>query len=137
MFFFFFSSRRRHTRCYRDWSSDVCSSDLENREQRTKNNKRGACSLFFVLCSISLAMTDVTIGEPRRVDLILLHQPLAQSELIGGRLPIHVIDLLARPQILLRRTMAVEAPLHRHRLRFVHPRHLVDPPVAGRASNPL
>src|SRR5207245_8511069 len=27
-FIFFFSSRRRHTRCYRDWSSDVCSSDL-------------------------------------------------------------------------------------------------------------
>src|SRR6266550_6233365 len=29
-FFFFFSSRRRHTRCSRDWSSDVCSSDLED-----------------------------------------------------------------------------------------------------------
>src|SRR5579872_6815601 len=28
MFLFFFSSRRRHTRCGRDWSSDVCSSDL-------------------------------------------------------------------------------------------------------------
>src|SRR5699024_11950884 len=28
--FFFFSSRRRHTRSKRDWSSDVCSSDLEN-----------------------------------------------------------------------------------------------------------
>src|SRR5687768_18201172 len=26
---FFFSSSRRHTRCCRDWSSDVCSSDLE------------------------------------------------------------------------------------------------------------
>src|SRR2546429_7183145 len=26
---FFFSSRRRHTRCSRDWSSDVCSSDLK------------------------------------------------------------------------------------------------------------
>src|SRR5699024_11357301 len=26
---FFFSSRRRHTRSKRDWSSDVCSSDLE------------------------------------------------------------------------------------------------------------
>src|SRR3712207_9030456 len=25
---FFFSSRRRHTRYWRDWSSDVCSSDL-------------------------------------------------------------------------------------------------------------
>src|SRR5206468_9428642 len=42
-FFFFFSSRRRHTRSDRDWSSDVCSSDLvhggqhalrdENREE--------------------------------------------------------------------------------------------------------
>src|SRR5437867_5378582 len=28
VFFFFFSSRRRHTRSYGDWSSDVCSSDL-------------------------------------------------------------------------------------------------------------
>src|SRR5207249_8147750 len=28
-FYFFFSSRRRHTRSKRDWSSDVCSSDLE------------------------------------------------------------------------------------------------------------
>src|SRR3712207_6913481 len=27
-FFFFFSSRRRHTRYWRDWSSDVCSPDL-------------------------------------------------------------------------------------------------------------
>src|SRR5207245_7977001 len=31
---FFFSSRRRHTRCYRDWSSDVCSSDLQQRVDR-------------------------------------------------------------------------------------------------------
>src|SRR3989449_10240764 len=32
IFFFFFSSRRRHTRCSRDWSSDVCSSDLLSAE---------------------------------------------------------------------------------------------------------
>src|SRR5205085_5327061 len=30
--FFFFSSRRRHTRFDCDWSSDVCSSDLESRK---------------------------------------------------------------------------------------------------------
>src|SRR5436853_1491200 len=30
LFFFFFSSRRRHTRCLSDWSSDVCSSDLDD-----------------------------------------------------------------------------------------------------------
>src|SRR5256884_906107 len=32
--FFFFSSRRRHTRCSRDWSSDVCSSDLTGLQNR-------------------------------------------------------------------------------------------------------
>src|SRR5204862_5458988 len=38
-FFFFFSSRRRHTRSLRDWSSDVCSSDLisvENNQYATE-----------------------------------------------------------------------------------------------------
>src|SRR5437879_13894713 len=30
LFFFFFSSRRRHTRYIGDWSSDVCSSDLDS-----------------------------------------------------------------------------------------------------------
>src|SRR3712207_7901983 len=29
LWLFFFSSRRRHTRYWRDWSSDVCSSDLK------------------------------------------------------------------------------------------------------------
>src|SRR2546421_11942430 len=33
-FFFFFSSRRRHTRSDRDWSSDVCSSDLATVDSR-------------------------------------------------------------------------------------------------------
>src|SRR5690606_41175538 len=32
LFIFFFSSRRRHTRFSRDWSSDVCSSDLVQHE---------------------------------------------------------------------------------------------------------
>src|SRR4030066_1816697 len=33
VFSFFFSSRRRHTRFKCDWSSDVCSSDLESNHQ--------------------------------------------------------------------------------------------------------
>src|SRR5215831_20285187 len=45
MFFFFFSSRRRHTRCLSDWSSDVCSSDLVNLvqydQQLTVNIRHG------------------------------------------------------------------------------------------------
>src|SRR5690349_23338523 len=43
VFFFFFSSRRRHTRSLRDWSSDVCSSDLHERQQRRgrRGDQRG------------------------------------------------------------------------------------------------
>src|SRR5438874_8987884 len=37
LFFFFFSSRRRHTRSLRDWSSDVCSSDLRKRGQMAEH----------------------------------------------------------------------------------------------------
>src|SRR5882724_3679813 len=33
---FFFSSRRRHTRCLSDWSSDVCSSDLHRSHNRER-----------------------------------------------------------------------------------------------------
>src|SRR3712207_9206103 len=36
--FFFFSSRRRHTRYWRDWSSDVCSSDLAQIQSLARAN---------------------------------------------------------------------------------------------------
>src|SRR6266436_7951132 len=40
---FFFSSRRRHTRCSRDWSSDVCSSDLEHHGEMRLNQSLLNC----------------------------------------------------------------------------------------------
>src|SRR5699024_12186406 len=50
---FFFSSRRRHTRSKRDWSSDVCSSDLEIAKvyftaffERVFNNDKSFDDLF-------------------------------------------------------------------------------------------
>ena len=39
---FFFSSRRRHTRCSRDWSSDVCSSDLKQIATRRQDTAHPA-----------------------------------------------------------------------------------------------
>src|SRR2546427_7125885 len=48
LFFFFFSSRRRHTRFDCDWSSDVCSSDLE--PARTQR-ELGAIDGFRVLAT--------------------------------------------------------------------------------------
>src|SRR3712207_8147380 len=41
--FFFFSSRRRHTRYWRDWSSDVCSSDLRVGLDRSPEREVGEC----------------------------------------------------------------------------------------------
>src|SRR5256885_13017725 len=52
VFFFFFSSRRRHTRLQGDWSSDVCSSDLQRADRAvpgglvrrsSRSHGRGAC----------------------------------------------------------------------------------------------
>src|SRR5690606_40826888 len=40
--FFFFSSRRRHTRFSRDWSSDVCSSDLRRVGERARGVRQEA-----------------------------------------------------------------------------------------------
>src|SRR5690625_7029652 len=52
---FFFSSRRRHTRWPRDWSSDVCSSDLMN----VKTNSLGfKLSLAFAQTSLSKDVQD-------------------------------------------------------------------------------
>src|SRR5207245_8019387 len=62
---FFFSSRRRHTRCYRDWSSDVCSSDLlAHREQGTRScHRQGRCAL----AARQLLQSPPLRSEERRV----------------------------------------------------------------------
>src|SRR5947209_18612841 len=44
-FFFFFSSRRRHTRYWRDWSSDVCSSDRGGDRRIWEGGRWGAPGL--------------------------------------------------------------------------------------------
>src|SRR5690606_40772329 len=56
VFFFFFSSRRRHTRFSRDWSSDVCSSDLRQwfefrvtRAKGTKESRPNKPLVFLIL----------------------------------------------------------------------------------------
>src|SRR3989442_15558709 len=54
-YFFFFSSRRRHTRCGRDWSSDVCSSDLGNYAQ--------ALSLFDDILEVDPSNVNALIGK--------------------------------------------------------------------------
>src|SRR3712207_7326072 len=54
--FFFFSSRRRHTRYWRDWSSDVCSSDL--------SRGRRPAGLLQTIRSKVAVVTSRTLTEP-------------------------------------------------------------------------
>src|SRR5207247_5145772 len=61
-FFFFFSSRRRHTRSTRDWSSDVCSSDLAIRFLEQVVYRR-----FEEAYRVPLALGLVARSEERRV----------------------------------------------------------------------
>src|SRR2546422_8514928 len=56
-FFFFFSSRRRHTRCSRDWSSDVCSSDLAATVAAVERGFR------------ALALGEATLPDPLVMEL--------------------------------------------------------------------
>src|SRR2546429_2179429 len=62
--FFFFSSRRRHTRCSRDWSSDVCSSDLGHVRMGIANQLRTIDDGFRIVVSYpELKDKPVVIGE--------------------------------------------------------------------------
>src|SRR5690606_40114618 len=56
--YFFFSSRRRHTRFSRDWSSDVCSSDLKGSRARAPSHP-GRVLLRFE------KNPGLDVGEPR------------------------------------------------------------------------
>src|SRR2546429_7099863 len=56
---FFFSSRRRHTRCSRDWSSDVCSSDLIFR-RLSVGLRKGRKEISGVEYGIAQKLEDVT-----------------------------------------------------------------------------
>src|SRR5262245_65076305 len=66
--FFFFSSRRRHTRCLSDWSSDVCSSDLMD-SKSALDGLAGAHRRQPALDMRKLSeVLSLPFGEPRPAD---------------------------------------------------------------------
>src|SRR2546422_1799870 len=73
-FFFFFSSRRRHTRCSRDWSSDVCSSDLALMRIR-RNQVRAAEPLD----EEAAGGHGPVSGVPARIDLERAFEQLSET----------------------------------------------------------
>src|SRR5947199_3106049 len=69
--FFFFSSRRRHTRCLSDWSSDVCSSDLIEKDRgnvMSESQENGPVDLNDADASVPNARKEWPLrSEERRV----------------------------------------------------------------------
>src|SRR5215217_9340683 len=76
---FFFSSRRRHTRYWRDWSSDVCSSDLQ--AEREVIVCGGAYNSPHLL-------TLSGIGRPDELELLQI-ELVAESPEVGMNLQDH------------------------------------------------
>src|SRR2546429_3107848 len=68
---FFFSSRRRHTRCSRDWSSDVCSSDLVEgdllqQEVKPELTRRFGYSSPMAVPTLEKITLNMGIGEAKQ-----------------------------------------------------------------------
>src|SRR5579885_701337 len=70
-------------------------------------------------------------------NVIELLQPQPQLDLIGRRLPRHIENFVARPQIAFRISMASKTPLHLQRNDLPDQRHLVYPPMASGAADTL
>src|SRR5690606_9893726 len=84
---FFFSSRRRHTRFSRDWSSDVCSSDLGGEDSyRFKSNARSAIK------QVASGRFGVTANYLVNADELQIKISQGAKPGEGGQLPGHKVD---------------------------------------------
>src|SRR5574340_682645 len=71
---FFFSSRRRHTRSFGDWSSDVCSSDLPPRQSGCRVEGNGPLCASQGLCSSAHPRQNSSHAVPCRAALAIACQ---------------------------------------------------------------
>src|SRR5204862_1968740 len=72
---FFFSSRRRHTRSLRDWSSDVCSSDLHQgvKPEWICHNRQEVIDMVEIgraSCRERVEISGVAVSEKKKKDIL-------------------------------------------------------------------
>src|SRR5690606_3025839 len=94
-FFFFFSSRRRHTRFSRDWSSDVCSSDLENTQLDVIKMFEESESLFnfyHPLISTKTTREDNPVNNVLIRDFSIAHIFYDDTNVIGYVSPMLILN---------------------------------------------
>src|SRR5687768_17675625 len=88
-FLFFFSSRRRHTRCSRDWSSDVCSSDLGGIGAYVKSNTSWAGNNF-TASYIRLNPNANVAAVEKKLPAFLLKYGAQQLKELGMKKELHL-----------------------------------------------
>src|SRR3989304_7079976 len=91
---FFFSSRRRHTICSRDWSSDVCSSDLQHAVRLMQHQHRSLGYCLQIVVGDHQRDFDHAVGVriqaghlhvyPDKMILVLCHNSSAKFERQGS-----------------------------------------------------
>src|SRR6266436_7620649 len=93
--YIFFSSRRRHTRCSRDWSSDVCSSDLVRQAYREDSIRPGgtisgptmmALADFAMYVAVLGAIGPVPLAVTINLNINFLRKPSARDLTAEARL---------------------------------------------------
>src|SRR3712207_7971647 len=82
MICFFFSSRRRHTRYWRDWISDVCSSDLDRQQLLFEDEPIYGFGAAWSPDGKAIAFTDYSflVTRGRSETAIALTDPTGRSE---------------------------------------------------------
>src|SRR5574340_1489897 len=97
---FFFSSRRRHTRSFGDWSSDVCSSDLTSDED-IEHALQATLSKFEHQSGVASTLTVHDQGLPLAADLQVQALHIVQEALSNVRKHAHAghvwLDVWKRP----------------------------------------
>src|SRR5205814_6531178 len=81
----FFSSRRRHTRCLSDWSSDVCSSDLRLPREPEKLIDRVQKFWTAITSNQRFAALEFVLPEKRNQFLSGTPMPILKARVLGLR----------------------------------------------------
>src|SRR5260370_6439844 len=85
MCYFFFSSRRRHTRFKCDWSSDVCSSDLDAEAEEVPEvvvrDRQHLAEDGFVIVVVAIDSAGTLVRDPEIITRGLVHVDANQEML--------------------------------------------------------
>src|SRR2546430_12400647 len=120
-YIFFFSSRRRHTRFDCDWSSDVCSSDLDPQRADCRSEAKELCGTG-VAFKLAQALVPALGLSP--------HLPLHFLDLVALATVADVVPLTGENRILVRHGLKLLAESH-----WTGVRALIE--TAGRAPEPV